>query len=423
MSKGVADIAEVTAPAVGGTLPQGIARARLFAVLAGLYVAQATPAFLVGSAALPIMREQGVSRTAIGMVGLLLLPMMLKFLWAPQIDRVRPFARAHRAGWIGLTQVGIIASLVALSFIQPSEVVPFMAIGIILSVLLGTQDIAVDGYATKYLAPADRPMGNAIHGGGSALGVVIGGTGSLVIYHHFGWQVAVLVTTAICLLPFALVFAMNEPAPEPAAAQASRANLRAFFRRQEARRMLVVALVYRSAEGLMAAMEGPYLVDNGVSLATIGYLSGGAAATAGLVGSAVAALLLLRFGGTVALSLLGTLRSLCYAWFALHALGLVGGFGILFGAAACHALIRYMEVVVLYSLFMATASRDQPGTDFSILACSQVMAFLVGMMSAGLLADTLGYAGLFTLAATISIVAVIVAAFKLATPKAAFGAG
>ena len=72
-------------------------RKRLFAVLGGLYLAQAIPSYLFAAALPPIMREAGVSRTAIAYLSLWFLPLLLKFFWAPWVDRVRPFAQ--RAGW------------------------------------------------------------------------------------------------------------------------------------------------------------------------------------------------------------------------------------------------------------------------------------------------------------------------------------
>ncbi len=50
----------------------------------------------------------------------------------------------------------------------------------LIALLVSTQDIATDGYATRELAVKDRPFGNAIQGGAVAFGVVIGGTLSLV---------------------------------------------------------------------------------------------------------------------------------------------------------------------------------------------------------------------------------------------------
>jgi PAT family beta-lactamase induction signal transducer AmpG len=66
-----------------------------------------------------------------------------------------------------------------------------------------------------------------------------------------------------------------------------------------------------------------------------------------------------------------------------------------------------MEIVALYSLFMAVTTSEQPGTDFTILACAQLLVYLAGSMIAGKLADTMGYGWLFSIATVISAVAVM----------------
>jgi RhtX/FptX family siderophore transporter len=382
-------------------------RPRLFAVLAGLYVAQAVPSYLFAAAIPPIMREAGASRTAIGYFSILFLPLVLKFLWAPWVDRVRPFARAHRAGWVALTQVGVVACILALTAVSPSDVASVLAIGFAASLLVSTQDIATDGYAAKHLAPADRGVGNAIQGGSIAFGVVIGGTLGLVLHHRYGWDAMLLTIAAASLLPLAAALAMQEAPPPANAAAAPRPSLRAFLRRPEARGVLWIALTYRASEGLVKAMEGPYLVDAGVPLDVIGYISGGSAATAGLAGSAAAAVLVRRAGLSATLSLLGGLRTLCFLLFTLHAAGALAGLWPLYGAAAFQTLIRYMEIVALYSLFMAVSSAEQPGTDFTALSCAQLVVYLAGSLASGRIADALGYPALFGLAAAFSAAAVL----------------
>ncbi|MDN3622880.1 MFS transporter [Methylobacterium isbiliense] len=376
-------------------------RLRLFAVLAGLYLAQAIPSYLIAAALPPIMREAGVSRAQIGYLSLLFLPLVLKFLWAPVVDRIRPFARAHRAGWVVTTQIGVIACLLALVPLGPTQVGGLLAVGFLASLLISTQDIATDGYAVKHLRPEDRAIGNAIQGGSVAFGVVIGGTLGLVLYHHVGWAGMLLTLAAFSLLPLAAALAMREhdPAPGPST---PRPSIRAFLRRPEVHSILWVALTYRVSEGLVKAMEGPYLVDAGVPLDRIGYLSGLSATTAGLAGSVIAALLVRRVGTAATLGLLGLLRTLCFALFTAHALGAVVGLWPLFGAAGFQTLIRYMEIVALYSLFMAVASSAQPGTDFTILACAQLIVYLVGSFVSGKLADLFGYGALFGLATLLS---------------------
>jgi MFS transporter (putative signal transducer) len=178
----------------------------------------------------------------------------------------------------------------------------------------------------------------------------------------------------------------------------------AFLQRPEARRILWIALLFRASEGLVKPMEAPYLVDARVGLDVIAALSGASAAVAGLAGTVLLAWLLQRRGPAVALGLIGTLRVLACLVFTLHAAGLLPGLPLLFGAAALQTLIRYTELVVLFSLFMAVASPAQPGTDFTILACAQYAAYLLGSVLSGMLADSFGYAWLFGLGTALSVV-------------------
>ncbi|PJO49863.1 MFS transporter [Ochrobactrum sp. MYb29] len=392
-------------------------RTRLFCVLAGLYLAQGIPTYLFAAALPPILREQNVSRTAIGMFSILLLPMVLKFAWAPLVDRFRPWARSHRAGWVVLTQSGIIAAIVCLIPLGPDNVTRIFVVGFIASLLLATQDIATDGYAAKYLNEADRPLGNAIQGGAVAFGVLIGGTLGLVLYHHAGWAIMLGTISFLSLIPLIAALSMREtdPAPLLDGQALSRPSIMHFLRRAEARQILWIALIYRASEGLMKAMEGPYLVDAGVPLDVIGYLSGAAAATAGIAGSAIAAVLLRRNGVAAVLGLLGGLRTICFLLFTLHAFGALGEIWPLYGASAFQTIIRYMEIVALYSLFMSVTSPDQPGTDFTILACAQIVVYLAGSMVSGILADRLGYGLLFALAAALSGLAVLATISMLKT--------
>ncbi len=382
-------------------------RMHLFVVLAGLYVAQSIPSYLIAAALPPIMREAGVSRTEIGLLSILFLPLVLKFFWAPWVDRLRPFARAHRAGWVVLTQGATVLCILAMIPIAPTDTRAVIAIGFVTSMLVSTQDIATDGYAAKYLRPEDRAIGNAIQGGAIAIGVVVGGMVSLMLFHHFGWTVMLATCATISLLPLVAAFAMREPPPGPIETTA-RPSIIAFLRRPEARAILWIALIYRASEGLVKAMEGPYLVDAGVPLDVIGLLSGISAGTVGLGGSALAAVLVKKKGLPATLGLLGGLRTLCFLIFTLHAAGLLLNLWPLFGAAFFQTLIRYMEIVALYSLFMSVSSSEQPGTDFTVLACGQLIVFLIGSLASGKIADAVGYTALFGIAAALSGIAVLI---------------
>jgi MFS family permease len=150
---------------------------RLMLVLLGLYVSQSIPLYLFSAAVPAILREIGVSRTSIGLLSVLALPWIVKFLWAPLVDRYalwQPLGR--RRSWIVPLQASIILLVFLLAQFPPAEnLAPLFVIGALIAVLSATQDAAADGYAVERLAPTERGIGNAIQGGAVAVGVIGGG--------------------------------------------------------------------------------------------------------------------------------------------------------------------------------------------------------------------------------------------------------
>lgn len=376
---------------------------RLMGVLGGLYLAQGIPTYLLLVALPPIMRESGASRTAIGLFSLLMLPMILKFAVAPLVDRWSPMPQlGHRRGWIIPTQLLVSAGIAAMSFTDPSQAGTLFAICLFVTLASSVQDIATDGYAVRFLNDKTRSLGNAVQAGAVALGVLIGGTAALVVFHLAGWKTMILLVAALSLLPLiAARFMEQEQAATSSGAK--RPSLLGFFRHPQAWLILGFALTYRASEGLVRGMEGAYLVDSKVPTDWIGYLSGSAAATAGLFGVVIAALIIRKAGLTATLVLLGGLRSLCFLAFAFNAFGVWPGIAIAMSASAFQTLIRYMELVAIYSFFMKAASKDQPGTDFTILTCAELIIYMLGASIAGYFADHLGYATLFSTATVISL--------------------
>ncbi|WP_250956293.1 RhtX/FptX family siderophore transporter [Rhizobium sp. CG5] len=381
---------------------------RLYAVLAGLYLAQGVPTYLLLVALPPLMREAGASRTAIGLFSLLMLPLVLKFAVAPFVDRHRLLPRlGHRRGWIAPTQALVALAIAGMAFFDPSDALPLFGLGLLITLLSSLQDIATDGYAVRHLKGEARAIGNAVQAGAVALGVIIGGTLVLVLVHRIGWVPTILLVAFLSLLPLVATLFMQEEAERPkTGARPPSPSLGAFFRRPQAWLILGFALSYRASEGLVRGMEGAYLVDIEVPTAWIGYLSGTAAATAGLAGALLAAVVIRRLGLGPTLLLLGGLRSLCFLAFSLNAFGFAPGIAVALAASGFQTLIRYMELVAIYSFFMKSASDDQPGTDFTLLACAELVIYIIGTSLAGIIADQVGYAWLFSLATVISVLGI-----------------
>lgn len=395
---------------------------RRYGILAALYLAQGVPSYVLAAALPPVMRENGVSKASIGMLSLIMLPLAIKFLWAPWIERFHPFKKmGPRRAWILPMQLVTALGVFALAFVSPTNITAIFIIGLALAISTSTQDIATDGYAVLTLRPEERASGNAIQGGAVAFSVVVGGSLTLLLYYYLGWQATMVIMGCITLLPLLVLPFMYEDTGETSPKK--RPSLLAFFKRPEALSILGLALFYRASEGLVKAMEGPYLVDAGMPLDWIGYLSGAAAASVGLGGSAIAAWLVKTRGAHRTLLILGSLRSVCFAFFALHAFGILTGLWSISGAAVLQTLIRYMEIVALYSLFMQVCSSDQPGTDFTLLACAQMVVYQFGGVASGFLAQSFGYGGLFAIATVISMAATAGTRLHLTRTEMRLGSG
>lgn len=399
------------------TVPVSRLDRRVWLVLLSLYVAQAIPVYLVAAALPPIFRARGIDLVSIGSIGILMLPWILKFLWAPYVDRFYLSALGKRRSWIVPMQLVSVAVILFLSGLTPEDnLAVFFPVLMLLAICAATQDIATDGYAVEHLPKDQQPLGNAIQGGSVAAGVLIGGSLTLLVYDAQGWSVALQTAATLaglCVLP--ILFVSEEVGLRDRAAKSLREvpSLLRFITRPYALALLGFALIFRLPEGLVKGMEQAFLVDQGFSLSRIGLISGGAAALVGLGGSAVAVIVIKLFGLKAFFWTIGTTRTLCFAGYAAFANHLFGtselAVGVLIGLSAFNTFIRYMELVGLYTAFMRFASLDQAGTDFTLLSCSNLLVYMIGSMAAGVIGQVFGFSFLFTLATGLSVVSILIA--------------
>lgn len=198
----------------GDTVSTSTFERRLMYVLGGLYLAQGIPTYLLLVALPPIMRESGASRTSIGLFSLLMLPLILKFAVAPLVDRWSPLPKlGHRRGWVVPTQLLVSAGIASMTLVDPSDATVLFAICISITLVSSIQDIATDGYAVRCLTDKTRSLGNAVQAGAVALGVIVGGTAALVVFHVAGWRTMILLVAALSLLPLLAALAMQPEAP------------------------------------------------------------------------------------------------------------------------------------------------------------------------------------------------------------------
>ena len=118
------------------------------------------PWVLIGSSLSLWLKEDGLSRSAVGWAGLIFAVYAVNFLWAPLVDRLRlPYLTdrlGHRKSWILLMQVLILASLLLWSTLAPSvNITLVIGAGLLIAVCSATQDITIDALRIEQIDKAD----------------------------------------------------------------------------------------------------------------------------------------------------------------------------------------------------------------------------------------------------------------------------
>ncbi|WP_010598568.1 MFS transporter [Rickettsiella massiliensis] len=118
----------------------------------------------------------GMSIVVIGSVGLIGQPYVLKFLWAPLMDRWIPPLLGRRRGWLLITQLALLLGIAGMTLADPN-LSPYllMSLAFLVAFLSASQDIAVDAYRTDILTPEERGLGSTLYMWGYRIAMLVSG--------------------------------------------------------------------------------------------------------------------------------------------------------------------------------------------------------------------------------------------------------
>lgn len=384
-----------------------------------LYLAHALPLYFYNVALPAILRHQGVDLRWIGMLSLLYIPWAFKFFWAPLIDRFYFKKLGKRKTWLLFTQIALVLGVVALALTQfDYGLGVFVIVGLWISTFAATQDIAIDGYTVETFSESEYRLGSMAQSIGVALGSMVGGAATLWLYELYGWQTALISLAAMTALTMLAIFQIKEKSNVEKISKQPPSLIRA-FKRPEMLWALALIVCYRIVEAPAMAMLNPMLIDQKWSLSQIGVLMSVIGAGIGLLAAVSAAFLLKKIAATQLLIWAGWARSLVYALLGVAVLLswlnqwhlLLGGFVIVTLA------IRYIAMTALYAHFMQTSSKEQAGTDFTILVCFELLVYFIGGAVSGFLAKAFGYGNFYLILAVSSVLSVLLSQLLIRKAK------
>jgi len=413
---------------MSNSLSTPISNKFLFVLLTSLYFSQGFPSGLLAHGLPAIMREYGSSLTAIGFLKLLALPWLFKFLWAPLLDRFYYAPLGPHRSWILVMQGGAILTLLCLSLLPPEWMFGGMSghegsgfgVGLLclfalllcLNMFSSTQDIATDGLAVTLLSEKLRGIGNSIQVCGYKIGLMLGGSGLLILMDYIGWSLTVqlvAITLAVMLIP-TLLFNENKTFSN-LDSNSNRLTLNgfnfwAFFKQRHILSWLAVLLTYKLADGVSSTLVKPMLIDLDFSLTEVGEITF-VSSLAGLIGAVLVGLLYSRMKPIWLLMGFAFLQML-----SISAYSLIPGLdpqsedflAYIYWIVIQDQIVDTMSTVVLFAFMMGHCRKSHEGGDYTLQACIQVLSAGVAGAFGGVIGDMVGdYSSSFLVAGSLAV--------------------
>lgn len=385
-----------------------------FPTLFSLYIAQSVPMSFFSTVVPVIMRQENYSLESIGLLQLVKLPWIAKFLWAPLVDNTVKNSRDLKR-WIVFSELFYAVVIISIAFLDlKTDFTLIIALMLVAFTASATQDIATDAYAILILKKEERGLGNSIQVSGSFIGALLGTGVLLIAYSFFGWSVFLFMLAGFVL--FALVpLRLYRKYHTIDKSEDYRLNFRellGFFRIPGMPRWLLILVLYYSGFIGALTMLKPYLVDLGYNIKQIGFMSGIIGTSAAALNAVFTGYLIKKTSRKTSLIVIGAFNifaALYFFWISgldPTLAQIYGGICILWGAYGA-------STVVIYTSSMDMVRPGASGTDFTAQIVITHLGSLAIAVSSGKVADALGYTGLFGIEALMGLFTVLIVIFVM----------
>lgn len=298
-----------------GTLKQIFSRRMLICIFTGF--TSGLPLYFLINLIPAWLRSEHIDLKTIGLFALIGLPFTWKFVWSPIMDAVRLPFLGRRRGWMLVTQIGLLATLMAYAFLNPHQhMAIIMGLSVVVAFFSASQDIVLDAFRREILPDSELGLGNAIHVNAYRIAALVPGSLSLILADMMPWH-NVFIITALFMIPGLLMtlFLAREPELPPTAprtfAQTVIEPFSEFFTRKGVRQALLVLafiFLYKLGDSMATALATPFYLDMGYSKTDIGIIAKNAGLWPAVIFGIIGGIWMLKLGINKALWLFGLVQ-------------------------------------------------------------------------------------------------------------------
>lgn len=367
------------------------------AVLLLLGFASGLPLALTAGTLQAWMTVENVDLKTIGFFSLVGQAYVFKFLWSPMMDRYTPPFLGRRRGWLLVTQLALIAGIMAMGFMQPSRDLTLLAaLAVLVAFCSASQDIVFDAWKTDVLPPEERGSGAAITVLGYRLAMLIsGGLALWLADRYLGWQ-ATYWLMALLMVPglIATLLAREPEAPvrEPhSLRQAVAFPLKDFFQRNNAWLLITLIILYKLGDAFAASLTTTFLIRGvGFSAGDVGLVNKTLGLLATIIGALYGGVLMQRLSLFRALMIFGVLQAVSnFAYWLLavtppHLWSMAS-------AVFIENLCGGMGTAAFVALLMTLCNKSFSATQFALLSALSAVGRVYVGPAAGWLVELWGW--------------------------------
>ena len=365
-------------------------RTRL-AWLGGLSFASGLPYFLFNETIPLWLAQEGMSLAGIGLATGASMPWVLKFLWAPVVDRL-----GSRRTWIRACLV--LLALVTIMLAGADPVHHGAALGALLLIyvtLSATQDIAIDAYTIETTSGRELGVANSVRIAAYRGASFVSSALLVWVAARRGWDGAFLAGAGITGALGLASFILPETERGSQRAESLSEPMVAMLRRPGIWAVILFALTFKLDISAMDPMTKPFWLARGLTLDQIAALTTGRL-VATLAGAALGGLLATRIGLFRALWTMGLVQLLSSLGYAFAA-AVPPDRAIISAAALFENFAAGLGTAAFLAFLMSVCERRYAATQFALLTAVYALSrWAVGLVS-GVLAERLGFAHYFLL--------------------------
>ena len=302
-------------------------RNRTLLICVTLGFSSGLPLFILINLLTAWLKAEGVDLKAIGLFALVGFPYTWKFIWSPLMDRFSMPFLGRRRGWMLVTQLGLLAIIMAMGQLSPrTDLMLIVWLCGTLAFVSASQDIVIDAYRREMLTDTQQAPGIAVFINAYKFASLVPGSLSLILSDHFSWD-TVFFCTALFMLPGIITtLLVKEPQsygePPKNMREAVVLPFKEFIQRKGVKHALLILsfiFLYKLGDSMATALQTPFFMDLGFTRTEIGVVAKSSGLWASLAGGILGAYWLMKTGINRGLWIFGVLQAVAILGFAILA--------------------------------------------------------------------------------------------------------